>query len=127
MAHPYSQSNTASQTDDGSAVINYQPLTSAFAIDNGPAVFAFLEKHPDLIPVILVAGQTLRAFFPHELYNLSVQHDPEYPTEWHVIVSVSTVREVDDAMQRLDAFDNVWLPTLSDAAHDLLLVTLAFL
>lgn len=127
MAHPYSQSNTANQTDNGTTIMNQQVLASAFTVGDDPAVFALLEKHPSLIPTILGAGRTLRTFFPDEPYLVSVQQDPEYPAEWRVVVSISTTRDIDDAMQRLDAFHTVWLPTLSDEACDLVLVTLVFL
>lgn len=101
-------------------------LSADFTMIDAAAVNAFLDRHPGLVGTILAAKDTLRRFFPEEPLRLDVARDPEYPADRQIEICVVTHREVDDALNQLDRFDDEWLAIVDGKADDHVLVTLAF-
>lgn len=69
----------------------------------------FLRKHPALIDLLLEApAQIERYFGSSSLLTLELATDPEDPDSTELFVNVSVPLPVDDAIVRLDRFDEGW-------------------
>lgn len=85
-------------------------LDNYYELRNASEVHAYVNKHPQLLEFLLESYQQLRRYFGSESsFGLEVVHDPEInrPNDF-LFVYIRTSLDVDEAMGRLDRFDDDW-------------------
>ncbi len=103
-------------------------LADRFELRNAEAVNAFIEKYPELGDFLKESHRRLRRFFGAEpSFVLEVVRDPEAsaPSDF-LFVNIRTTLPVDDAMARLDQFDEEWYLDQVDTFGDLVNFNLEF-
>ncbi|MEA5553032.1 hypothetical protein VB713_18975 [Anabaena cylindrica UHCC 0172] len=69
----------------------------------------FLQKHSNLIDVILEAHPQIRKYFPTEKLRLQLYVDPESPQWEKLVLSICASPEsVDESLNQLNEFDENW-------------------
>jgi hypothetical protein len=101
---------------------------NAYALRNAPAYDAYLAAHPQVADFLQTGYGQLRRFFgPEASFVLEVVRDPEdsVPSDF-LFVNIRTALPVDDAMARLDQFDEDWYLDQVDTFGDLVNFNLEF-
>lgn len=101
---------------------------NAYALRNAPACDAYLAAHPQVADFLQTGyGQLRRFFAPEASFVLEVVRDPEdsVPSDF-LFVNIRTALPVDDAMARLDQFDEDWYLDQVDTFGDLVNFNLEF-
>ena len=85
-------------------------LENGYELRNFAAVAAYVAEHPQLTGFLLDSYGQLRKYFDATAsYALEVVSDPEIsPSSDFLFVNIRTSMPVDEAMERLDQFDEAW-------------------
>ncbi|MEH2158811.1 hypothetical protein [Nostoc sp.] len=88
---------------------NFSKISNLYSIDNIVETLRFLRKHQNLIDVLLEANLEIRKYFPSEKLRLKLYVDPESPQWEKLVLSIYTSTEsANEALSKLDEFDNKW-------------------
>lgn len=80
-----------------------------YRVENVIDVHRFLQKHSNLIDVLLEAHPQIRKYFPSEKLRLKLYVDPESPQWEKLVLSICASPEsVDQALNQLDELDENW-------------------
>ncbi len=101
-------------------------LEQLYSFRNRTAVIQFIQEHSSLVSLLGEIPGKLQNYFPKEPLFLEVIADPEAVNNAQLVVFVSTCLGPDEAMERLERFDNDWWLDALDRADGKLGVTLAF-
>jgi hypothetical protein len=103
-------------------------LADYFDLRNAEAVNAYIAQHPELGDFLQESHRLLRRFFGAEPgFVLEVVRDPETPAPSDLLfVNIRTAMPVDEAMARLDQFDENWYLDQVDSYGDLVNFNLEF-
>jgi hypothetical protein len=71
-------------------------------------ILTFLEQNPYLVNLLLEGYAFIRPYFPDSRISLELNRDPDAEENDELVVFVSTTLEVDDALRRLEAFEELW-------------------
>ncbi|NOX63892.1 MAG: hypothetical protein GXP42_18400 [Chloroflexi bacterium] len=85
-------------------------LEERYSFRNASAVSAYLSRHPTLTDLLSDSYEHLRDIFGSEPeFVLEVVRDPEalHPEDY-LFVNIRTSMPVDEAIERLDRFDEIW-------------------
>ncbi len=96
-------------------------VANAYALRNAPACDAYFAAHPQVADFLQASYGQLRRFFgPEANLVLEVVRDPEasVPSDF-LFVNIRTSMPVDDALARLDQFDEDWYLDQVDTFGDL--------
>jgi hypothetical protein len=84
-------------------------IESWYTVKEPRAVRKFIQKHPLLVDLLIEAYTPLTDFFgPDPQVSLSVVSDPEEAGLDELVGSIQTPLSPDEALERLDAFDEYW-------------------
>ncbi|MBD2388103.1 hypothetical protein [Cylindrospermum sp. FACHB-282] len=84
-------------------------ISQIYTIEDTFVVGRFLHKHSTLIDVLLEAHPQIRKYFPLEKLRLKLYVDPESPQWEKLVLSIcATPESVDEALNKLDEFDQEW-------------------
>lgn len=99
-----------------------------YLLRNAEAVNAYVGQHAELCNFLQESRRQLRRFFGAEpAFVLEVVKDPEVPTPSDFLfVNIRTTLSVDDAMARLDQFDEAWYLDQVDLFGELVNFNLEF-
>ncbi len=88
---------------------NFSKIVQFYTIDNVVDTLRFLRKHQSLVDILLKAHQEVRKYFPSEKLRLKLSVDPESPQWEKLLLSIcSSTEYVDEALNKLDEFDQKW-------------------
>jgi hypothetical protein len=80
-----------------------------YRVENVIDVHRFLQKHSNLIDVLLEAHPQIRKYFPTEKLRLKLYVDPESPQWEKLVLSIcASAESVDQALNQLDELDENW-------------------
>lgn len=89
---------------------------SLYRFRNHPLVTDFLGENPFLLPVLLEVHPQVQAYFgPDTVVYLEVFTDPEAEHDRRLFALVHADRPIEEALDRLDAFDQWWVTMLPRA------------
>lgn len=71
-------------------------------------VLNFIDLHPFLVPLLFEAVGRIAQFFPEPQLSLEVVSDFEFPDSSQLVLSIETTLSPDEALKRLDRFDDDW-------------------
>ncbi len=71
-------------------------------------VLDFVNLHPFLAPLLFEAVGRIDQFFPEPQLSLEVVSDFEFPDSSQLVLSIETILSPDEALKRLDRFDDDW-------------------
>ncbi len=84
------------------------PIVKVYSISNPKEVFRFLQEHPSLPEVVWEAAHVLRYIFGLDTpLELKLLRDPETGEE-ELFAFVHVDAPVEEALQKLDVFDDEW-------------------
>ena len=93
--------------------------------DDPRDIWWFLKQYPSLAPVLVEAYHNLMKYFPNNpKVFLSLGIAPEDMSVDHLIASVASGLDVDEAMDTLEAFDEEWWQPWLRQTHGKLSITL---
>jgi len=86
-----------------------QRLETIYSFRRKSEVWRFLRDHPHLVEILLEAVSCVRQFFgPAALVSLEITRDPEGSGRPWLFVYIRTSLPSDEALARLEAFDEEW-------------------
>lgn len=103
-------------------------LADSFELRNAADFAVYSASHPQLTDFLQASHQELRRLFGHEpKFVLEVVRDPEAsaPSDF-LFVNIRTAMPVDEAMARLDQFDDSWYLDQVDLFGELVNFNLEF-
>jgi len=104
-----------------------QQIENFYLVTNPQTVRQFVRLHPYLAELLIEAFAPLREFFgPDPQVSLSVVSDPEQEGLEELLGSILTPLPPDEALARLDAFDEYWFLDQLDRANGTLNFNLEF-
>lgn len=71
-------------------------------------VLDFINLHPFLAPLLFEVVGRIAQFFPEPQLSLEVVSDFEFPDSSQLVLSIETTLSPDEALKRLDSFDDDW-------------------
>jgi len=84
-------------------------LEEVYSLRDAAAVSGFLHAHPQIVEILLEAEAHLQKHFgPDSQIELAVVSDPEVEGEEQLFAYILTSLPVDEALARLDRFDEEW-------------------
>jgi hypothetical protein len=86
-----------------------EALTRDYEIVDPDDVFAFLERFPELPPLLPEIRDAIRRYFGDDRVTLSIFRDPECPEYERLHANVLLYAAPREALQLLDQFDEWWL------------------
>lgn len=103
-------------------------LADRYTFRNAEEVTRYLHKHPVLIPLLVQAEEVIPRYFDVDVpVVLEVVFDPEcYDPEGELFASIQIPETVDDALDRLDRFDDEWWLRVSPNAPDTLVFDIEY-
>ena len=103
-------------------------LASCYELRNSAEVDAYGAKHPQLTGFLFDSYKQLRTYFDAAAsFALEVVRDPEIsPPSDFLFVNIRTSMPVDEAMERLEQFDEAWYLDQADAFGELVNFNLEF-
>ena len=103
-------------------------MASCYELRNSAEVDAYVAKHPQLTGFLLDSYRQLRKYFDAAAsFALEVVRDPEIsPPSDFLFVNIRISMPVDEAMERLDQFDEAWYLDQVDAFGELVNFNLEF-
>lgn len=104
-----------------------QPLERMYLFREPAKVTEFLESYPFLISLLLEAYDTIRNYFPDAQVFLEVIADQEAVNYKELVIFIATDLKPDEALDRLDQFDENWWLDASDRARGKLSIHVEFL
>jgi hypothetical protein len=88
-------------------------LEQFYTLRQKSEILQFLEKYPFLIPPLLEAPDKIHQHFPNAKLFLQVVDDPEIIDYVHLVLSILTNIDPDDAALKLNQVDKEWELNLS--------------
>ncbi|HEY9634603.1 MAG TPA: hypothetical protein V6D14_14415 [Coleofasciculaceae cyanobacterium] len=85
-----------------------ETLERFYTLRERPEILPFLEKFPFLVPPLLEAPDKIRQHFPDAKLFLQVVDDPEIIDYVHLVLSILTKIDPDDAVSKLNQVDKEW-------------------
>lgn len=101
-------------------------LTRRFSITDAEAVESYLKAHTRLPLLLVQAADELEQRFPNSELELDVFHDPEIEGADELFVYVKTSLPVNEALAKLDAFDDEWFLEIDQQSGHVFNVNLRF-
>jgi hypothetical protein len=84
-------------------------LAREFEIEGDEGIGAFLERYPDVAPLLLEIRSAIKRFFGEERVSLELFYDPECEIEDpELFVNILTQFPAGEALKRLKRFDHEW-------------------
>ncbi|MEH2069184.1 MAG: hypothetical protein V7K47_13655 [Nostoc sp.] len=97
------------QQEDRELSDNFSKIFQLYTIDNVVDILRFLRKHQNLLDVLFKAHREIRKYFPYEKLQLKLSVDPESPQWEKLLLSIySSPEHIDEALNKLDEFDQKW-------------------
>ncbi|MGH8060006.1 MAG: hypothetical protein ACREOH_22685 [Candidatus Entotheonellia bacterium] len=98
-------------------------LADVYHFRRYPEVFAFLQRHPNLIPLLIETAQVIPHYFGQVTpIALDIATDPEAEDDQQLVAWIQTDLEPIKAIARLTEFDTAWWLAASHASHDQLCI-----
>lgn len=98
-------------------------LADVYHFRRYPEVFAFLQRHPNLIPLLIETAQVIPHYFGQGTpIALDIATDPEAEDDQQLVAWIQTDLEPIKAIARLTEFDTEWWLAASHASHDKLCI-----
>lgn len=86
-----------------------QQILNYYTIEEINDVVKYLNKHPQLINLLLKAPSEIKKYFPVEKLRLKLYVDPESPQWEYLILAIcANSVHVDEALNKLDNFNESW-------------------
>jgi hypothetical protein len=89
-------------------------------------VLWFLERYPFLVSLLLEAHYEIEKYFSHSQICLEVVTDPEAMDDYQLAVFIVTKLGPDEAVDRLEQFDEGWWLDVLDQAQGMLCIDVEF-
>jgi hypothetical protein len=89
-------------------------------------VLRFLERFPFLVSLLLEAHGQVENYFPRSPVSLEVVADPEVADDCQLVLSIATDFAPDEAVDRLERFDEDWWLDALDRAQGKLCINVEF-
>jgi hypothetical protein len=91
-------------------------IEALYQVRDEQAVFAFLEAHSFLVPLLLEAHSQIKVYFPDAPLFLEMFIDPDAVGIQSLEIAIGTQMDVDTAFAKLTELDYSWaLKRLDDA------------
>ena len=100
-------------------------IQDQYAIESD-SVYRFLDTHLELSDLLLEAAEQIQAYFPDSQRYLEVDIDPE-TTEVKLLLSIEPQFDFDEAVNRLEQFEQDWWLDNFNRAESRLTIILAYL
>lgn len=101
-------------------------LERLYTFRGRPEVLWFLGRYPFLVPLVLEAYSKIGDYFPLSQVFLEVFTDPEGIDEDQLVMFIATDLTPDEAVSRLDEFDEDWWLDALDQAQGKLCINVEF-
>ncbi len=86
----------------------------------GDDVFAFIEQHPFLVPILLEAPAQIKPYFPESPLALEMFIDPEGIGVRSLLIVIPTRLDVDTAFEKFNQIhDDLWFQRWDETQHKL--------
>ena len=85
-----------------------EALEQMYAFRGRSEILQFLTQHPFLVPVLLEAPVKIRHYLAGSQLFLEVIPDPEIPDWVHLVLSILTKLDPNDAVDRLNQLEWNW-------------------
>lgn len=85
-----------------------EELAEVYKFRRPNEVYAFLSEEQSAVSLISDAKRVIREYFPKDEIFMEVLADPNSPNEKELLISISTSLPPEEAISRLDAFDDNW-------------------
>jgi class 3 adenylate cyclase len=97
-----------------------EELAEGYRFRRPDEVYAFLGEEPSALALASKAHGVIREHFAEDEIFMEVFADPNSPEEKELLISISTSLTPEEAIRRLDAFDeNWWLSASASSAADI--------
>lgn len=83
-------------------------LEQAYVLTKPSEVLEGLEKHPSLVALLLETSAKINNYFPDSQRFLEVVTDPEIINDAQLVIFISPNLTADEAVHRLDQFEDDW-------------------
>lgn len=103
-----------------------QLLERLYTFRQRAEVLWFLERYPFLAPLLLEAYEEIGYYFPCTQVFLEVVADPEAIDDYQLVISIATNLAPDEAVNRLERFDEDWWLDTLDWAQGKLCINVEF-
>ena len=92
-----------------------------------PAIEAFISNHPPIEALLPEINHAISVYFQgFSSVTLNLSLNPETQTPEYLILTIMTDLDVDEAVQRLDKFDEIWWLDNLQRANGLIMVDVGF-
>lgn len=94
---------------------------------NKDSITAFLDQYPEITTKLFEARENILKFFPNHSFALEVMADPENEDDPQLILYIQTTLSPDEAIERLDKFDDEWWLDVDIAIQEKVCLTVEYL
>lgn len=96
---------------------------------NKDSIIAFFEQYPEITTKLFEARENILKFFPNHSFALELMADLENENEddSQLILYIQTTLSPDEAIERLDKFDDEWWLDVDIAVQEKVCLTLEYL
>ncbi|MDI6792306.1 MAG: hypothetical protein QME81_05485 [bacterium] len=101
-------------------------LEQLYAFRERGEVLWFLERYPFLGSLLLEASGKIGSYFPDSQLFLEVFTDPETINNYQLVISIATNLAPNEAVERLEWFDEDWWLDALDRAQEKLCINVEF-
>lgn len=100
-------------------------LRQEYEIADEAEILAFLERHPEVVPLLLETRDAIRRYFGEDAVRLTMSFDYEWPEEEPKLIAyILAPLGPHEALERLHQFDDDWWLKQTSETKALLLVSL---
>src|SRR5262245_19721974 len=85
-------------------------LAQLYKVEDQEAVVHFLQENPYLLPHLRKLPNLIQRYFLSAPLSLKLELDPEEPGLDHLSVGIAANLTVEEGLDRVDQFDEEWLP-----------------
>lgn len=90
-------------------------INGLFIIRNQAEVLNFLEKNPDMAPVLHESYGKIKEYFPQSNLTLDLLADADWPHTSHLIIWIKSNDDIQKALSTLEKMDEEWTYHLPDS------------
>jgi hypothetical protein len=84
-------------------------LRQGYQLDDEADILAFLERYPNIAPLLFDIRSNIRRFFGEDPVRLEMFYDPEWPEDGPtLVVNIQTHHASHPALNRIRQFDDEW-------------------
>jgi hypothetical protein len=84
-------------------------IRRVYDISDEEEILAFLERHPEVAPLLHETRGKIRLYFGEDPVRLDIFYDPEWPEDGpKLVVNIQTHFASHEALDRLHQFVNAW-------------------